>query len=41
MHGLPRIGAVGVQELMLSQAVDPDDRILSREIVRMREETRP
>ena len=38
---LPRISAVALQELMLAEGVDPDDRILSREIIRIREESRP
>jgi hypothetical protein len=38
---LPRIRVLALQELMLAEGVDPDDRILSREIIRIREESRP
>ncbi|HET6383054.1 MAG TPA: hypothetical protein VFJ58_06645 [Armatimonadota bacterium] len=38
---LPHIGAIAVQELMLAEGVDPEDRILSGEIIRVRDEARP
>ena len=38
---LPRMDAVAVQELMLAEGVDPEDRILSGEIIRIRNEARP
>jgi len=38
---LKPIGAEAVQAMMLADGVRPEDRLLSSEIIRLREETRP
>ncbi len=37
---MPRIGAKKLQELMLAEGVRPEDRLLSSEIIRLRDEER-
>ncbi len=38
---LKPIGAKAVREMMLAEGIRPEERILSSEIIRLREETRP
>lgn len=38
---MPRIGVKALREMMLADGIEPEDRILSSEIIRMRDETRP